>query len=253
MPDLQLALVAFSACLGATTQRVTGLGFALVASPLLILVLGPFQGVLLANLLTLVLNAVVLAGTWRAAEPRRLALLVPAAILAALAGAPLGRLIPSAWMLTISGALVLGALILVMTMRHVRLFRGRIGALAAGAISGFMNATSGVGGAAITLYAMNISWEQASFYASMQVYLAVLNLASFLPKGLPHLGQAVGLVVVAALALGFAGGHWLARLVSLDWARKGAVCLALAGADANLAKGVYQMALASHLIDEVGS
>nr|WP_295742551.1 TSUP family transporter [uncultured Acidocella sp.] len=242
MTMLQLGLIGVAVFAGAVIQRLTGLGFAMVAAPLLTLVLGPFEGVLLANILTFLLTFGMFIVTWRRAEPRRLALLVPAAILAALAGAPLGRLIPSAWMLTISGALVLGALILVMTMRHVRLFRGRIGALAAGAISGFMNATSGVGGAAITLYAMNISWEQASFYASMQVYLAVLNLASFLPKGLPHLGQAVGLVVVAALALGFAGGHWLARLVSLDGARKGAVCLALAGAAATLAKGVYQMA-----------
>src|SRR5660398_269749 len=58
---------------GAGTQRVTGLGFALVSSPLLVLVAGPFNGVLLANVLSLTVNLVVLAMTWREVEVLRAA------------------------------------------------------------------------------------------------------------------------------------------------------------------------------------
>ncbi|EKM98374.1 MULTISPECIES: TSUP family transporter [unclassified Acidocella] len=242
MPHLQLALVAFSAFLGATTQRVTGLGFALVASPLLILVLGPFQGVLLANLLTLVLNAVVLAGTWRAAEPRRLALLVPAALVAVQLGAPVARLIPAAWLLTIIGTLVFLALLSVLLLKNVALFKGKAGALAAGALSGFMNVTAGVGGPAITLYAVGTAWDQAKFVASMQVYFGALNLASVAEKGLPHLPLAAVPLLGVALLTGLGLGQILNRRIPARQARQGVLFLALAGSGATIVKGALLLA-----------
>ena len=202
MTITQICFVGLAVFAGAVTQRLTGLGFAMVASPLLTLVLGPFQGVLLANMLTFALIVIMLGVTWRAAEPRRLVLLVPASLLAALLGAPVAKHVPPAWLLTISGALVFGALLLVMAVKNLVLFRGNAGAMTAGALSGFMNATAGVGGAAITLYALSISWEQASFYASMQVYLAALNFVSFITKGLPTLSLQTTLAVLASLAPG---------------------------------------------------
>ena len=242
MPGLQLELVALSAFLGAATQRVTGLGFALVASPLLMLVLGPFQGVLLANLLTLVLNAAVLAGTWRAAEPRRLALLVPAALLAVIFGAPVARLVPAAWLLTSIGALVFAALLSVLLLKNVALFKGRAGAVTAGALSGFMNVTAGVGGPAITLYAVGTAWEQARFVASMQVYFGALNLASVFAKGLPRLPLAALPMLGLALLTGLLLGQFLTRIVPPRQARRGVLFLALAGSGATIVKGALLLA-----------
>jgi uncharacterized membrane protein YfcA len=242
MTLLQICLVGGAVFAGAVTQRLTGLGFAMVASPLLILVLGPFQGVLLANILTFTLTVIMIGFTWRQAELGRLALLIPTSLLAALLGGPVARHIPPAWLLTISGALVLGALLLVMSMKNLVLFRGHPGAGAAGLISGFMNATAGVGGPAITLYALSISWEQTSFYASMQIYLAALNFASFITKGAPHLPLSALLVVIVMLAGGFWSGRYVARIVPLALARKLVVLLALAGSAATLIKGLSQLA-----------
>ena len=75
-----LVAVLISVASAAATQRITGLGFALVSAPLLVLAEGPHNGVLLANLLSLVTNLVVLAQTWRSVEPRRVALLAVAAL-----------------------------------------------------------------------------------------------------------------------------------------------------------------------------
>lgn len=61
MAPLQTDPIALPVFGGAATQRFTGLGFTLTASPLL--VLGPFQGVQLADTLTLCLNMFVLAAT----------------------------------------------------------------------------------------------------------------------------------------------------------------------------------------------
>jgi hypothetical protein len=237
----QICLVGVAVFAGAVMQRLTGLGFGMVASPLLTLVLGPFQGVLLANMLTFTLTAIMLTVTWRAAEPKRLALLIPASLLAALLSVPVAKHVPSAWLLTISGALVFGALILAMAVKNLILFRGRAGAVIAGLLSGFMNATAGVGGPAITLYALSISWEQANFYASMQVYLAALNFVSFITKGPLDLSSQTVLVVVATLAAGAWIGRYAARIVPLERARKLVVLLALAGSAATLVKGLCQI------------
>jgi len=239
MTPLQTGFVALSVFGGAATQRVTGLGFALVASPLLVLVLGPFQGVLLANALTLCLNVFVLAATWRAAEPRRLILLIPAALLAVHFGASVTAMVPAPVLLTLVGALVCAALLVVMMLKKVALFRGWPGEIGAGALSGFMNVTAGVGGPAITLYAVGTEWEQASFVASMQIYFGALNLASIATKGLPSLPGAALPIVAIALAIGLGFGQWLARNVPVAMARQAVILLAFLGASATLAKGLY--------------
>lgn len=222
-------------------QRLTGLGFAMVASPLLILVLGPQQGVLLANILTFILSTMMIAGTWHAVERQRLMMLIPTSLLAALAGGLVVKYIPPAWLLTVSGALVLSALLLVVMVKRLVLLNGRTGAALAGLASGFMNATAGVGGPAITLYALSSAWEQHSFYASMQIYLAVLNLASFVTKGALHLPWFILLIITTALAGGLLIGRYLARITPLSLARRLMVLMALIGAAATLLKGLSQL------------
>ncbi|KJK54967.1 hypothetical protein, partial [Saccharothrix sp. ST-888] len=60
--------------LGASVQRLAGIGFALVAAPVLVLLLGPAQGVVLSNCAAGAISAVGLAGSWRQV---RLAAMLP--------------------------------------------------------------------------------------------------------------------------------------------------------------------------------
>jgi uncharacterized membrane protein YfcA len=238
MSHLQILLVALSVFGGAATQRITGLGFALVASPLLVLVIGPFQGVLLANALTLVINIIVLSTTWRAVELRRVVLLILPALLAVHFGARVTHLIPAPMLMIVIGGVVFIALLAVILLRNIRLFPGPGGALAAGALSGFMNVTAGVGGPAITLYAIGAAWEQRSFVASMQVYFGAINIASILTKGLPAIRPDTEIVVAVALFCGIALGQALTRVITPAQARQGVMALALLGAAATIVKGL---------------
>lgn len=222
-------------------QRLTGLGFAMVASPLLILVLGPRQGVLLANILTFALSVLMIPKNWHGAQRARLMMLIPTSFLAALFGSLVIRYIPTAWLLTGSGALVLGALLLVVTAKNIVFFKGHVGAAAAGLASGFMNVTAGVGGPAITLYAVSSAWEQRSFYASMPIYLAVLNLASFITKGELHLSWLILLIIALAVVAGMWIGRYLSIIVPQLLARKLIIFMALMGASATLLKGIFQL------------
>jgi succinate-semialdehyde dehydrogenase/glutarate-semialdehyde dehydrogenase len=136
---------------GASTQRVTGLGFALVSSPLLVLVAGPFNGVLLSNLLALAVSLVVRGLTWRHAQWRRVLLLALPAVALVPAGAWVARHLPAPMFLVLIGVLVVSALVAVVASDRARFLRGPGGAVTAGGLSGFMNATAGVGGPAIAL------------------------------------------------------------------------------------------------------
>lgn len=223
---------------GAASQRLTGLGFALVAAPFLVLLLGPFQGVLLANLLSLVSNLMVLSTTWREIDWRRLLqLAVPAVVLVA-PGAWVARTLPGPVLLTVVGGLALASLLSVGLLRRLAVLRGPFGAAAAGAVSGFMNVTAGVGGPALAVYALSSRWAQASFVATAQPYFALVNGASLAAKGLPTVAGPVLLTAIAALAVGAGIGQLGIRRVPAAVARRGTAVLAVAGALATLAKGL---------------
>src|SRR5690606_37749089 len=68
LPIVTWVLALCAVTLGAALQRVTGLGFTLVSGPLLILVLNPFDGIVLASMLSLLIAVYVLIRTFRSAD-----------------------------------------------------------------------------------------------------------------------------------------------------------------------------------------
>ena len=224
---------------GALTQRVTGIGFALVCAPLLVLIAGPFEGVVLSNLLGLTVSAVVFVTHWRDTEWKKGVLLAVPALAAIPFGAYVARNVAPAPLMVIIGLLVILALGAVTLSERARVLRGTGGAIVAGASSGFMNVTAGVGGPAIVLYAVSTKWEHRKFVATFQFYSIFTNLASLVAKGgLPHVSSAALVVSFGALAVGLVGGEFLARHVDHELARRLAVGLALAGAVFTVVKGV---------------
>jgi hypothetical protein len=127
--------------------------------------------------LALTVSLVVLGLTWRDVEVRRVLLLaLPAAALVPV-GAWVARRLPAAMLLVLIGTLVVLALFAVLASDRARVLHGPGGAVAAGGLSGFMNVTAG-GGPALVLYGVSTDWEHRSFVACLQMYLAILNLAS---------------------------------------------------------------------------
>ena len=233
-----LLLLSLSVAAGALTQRVTGIGFALVSAPLLVLVAGPYQGVVLANLLSLLVSLGVFASTWRQTEWRRGVLLAMPALAAIPVGAFVAKRVPAPMLMVIIGTLVLLALGAVQLSIRARVLRGPQGALAAGAASGFMNVTAGVGGPAIVLYALSTGWDHRRFVATFQFYSVIINLASLLAKGPPQISQPALLASLGALGVGLCAGELLSRRVNAAQAKRAIVVLALAGALSTVVKGV---------------
>lgn len=174
--------------LGSGVQWLTGMGFALVAVPALVLVLGPAEGVALANCAAGAISAVGLVGGWRRVRPAAMVPLCVAAACTVPAGTWLARRLPEPALLVAMGALVTVAVVLVMRGARVSALRGTKGAVAAGAAGGFMNAAAGVGGPPVSLYAVNAGWTVREFVPNAQFYGVVVNAFSVASNGPPRLG-----------------------------------------------------------------
>lgn len=239
--SVDLVLVAAAVLVGAGTQRITGMGFALMASPLLVLVLGVDDGVATSQALTLIASVVVLFSLWRSVEWGKAGLLTLASLVGIAPGVWLTTQLSAPVLSILIGVLVIVALVAVMANEHARVFTGTTGGAAAGSLSGFMNVTAGVGGPPIVLYQLSTNWAHGPYVATVQVYFIGLNVASLAAGGAPGLDTATWTAVIGALLAGLLLGDRLARRVTDSQARVAIVVVALGGAAATVVKGILEL------------
>ena len=239
MLTASLAAAALSAVLvGTLAQSVSGIGFSLVCGPLLVAALGPFDGIRLAVLLSLVLNLVLLTRLWRDVEVRpTLLLLVPSA-LATPVLALLARRLPERPAAALAGGVVLLGVALLASGLRWRAARGRSGAVAAGVLGAATNVVASVAGPVVALWAANAEWEARAQRASLQAYFLGLNCVALPSLGLPDVPGRLLAGCLGALALGALLGVPLARRVSERTARRTTLVLAGAGGAAVLARAL---------------
>ncbi|GAA4874991.1 TSUP family transporter [Actinomycetospora straminea] len=235
------ALVVAPVLLGALTQRTTGLGLALVGGPFLVAVLGPRDGVSFGNALQVVLCLVVLARTRHGVDVRAATLLLVGAVVAVPLGVVVVGVLPEGPLLVVVGALALAAVLLSLVPRLGSRLRGTPGALVAGAVAGFVNVTAGVGGPAISAFALARRWSTEVLVPTAQVVLLVINLVALLSKGLPRLDGAVWGAGLAGIAVGVVLGGLVHDRLRPETARRVVILLALAGAVATLVRGLLTL------------
>ncbi|PAZ14210.1 hypothetical protein CLM62_20530 [Streptomyces sp. SA15] len=225
--------------LGSCVQWLTGMGFALVAVPALVLLLGPSDGVVLANCAAGAISVVGLAGGWRRVRPAAMVPLCVAAACTVPAGTWLTRQLPEPVLLLVMGGLVTGAVLLVMRGARIPALRGMRGAVAAGAVGGFMNSAAGVGGPPVSLYAVNAGWTVREFVPNAMFYGVVVNAFSVASNGVPELSGGRWASVVAAMVVGGLIGRGLAGRMPEERARLLVLLLALVGGVTAVGKGVW--------------
>lgn len=225
--------VAVVVAVAAAAQALSGIGFALVAGPLLILALGQADGVRLTVALSLLLNATILAGTYRRARWGDAArLFVPAALLVWPAVLVTGHLRAN-WVLTFAGVAVLAGVGLIVSGRRAHWVDRPAGAIAAGAASGVLNVLAGVSGPPVALFVAHRGWSPRISTATLQAYSLPLNIVTLAVLGPPSGHPAQFLVAALALLAGagavwpFAGriGPGTVRALALSMATVGALSL----------------------------
>lgn len=226
---------------GATVQRSTGLGLALVGAPFMVAILGPRDGVSFGNALQIVLCALVLITTWRGVDGRSAGLLLAGAAV----GVPLGALVvttvPEAPLLVLVGTLAaLGVAFSAFPLAG-RLLAGTRGGVGAGAAAGFVNAAAGVGGPLVSAYALARGLAPERFVPTAQVVLLVINAVALGAKGVPDLDAPIWLAGLAAIVAGTALGGPVARRLTATTTRRVVLVLALAGAAATVVRGLIEL------------
>ena len=234
--------LAASTFVGAVAQRSTGMGFALLASPFLTLVLGPFEGILVANVCGTVASSMNLTQMWRDVDWRRAAVLAPAGLVGIVPGAIAVLMLPTAPLTIAVSSVVIVGLGLTMLLRGRTLPSSRALAAVGGMASGFMNVTAGVGGPGVVVYARATGWSHNHFAATAQLHFLTLGIASLLAKqalpSLPGIGWAA---LISALVLGLLVGNRVAPKIEPVTAMRLVIAIAMAGALVALIRGISSL------------
>ncbi len=232
-----LAIVA-GVLAGSVTNRITGLGFSLVCSPVMVLVLGPRDGVRLLNMVSIAVSLSNVVPTWRWMRRTDLVrLLVPALAWTPLAAAVVRRT-DEDLLLVGAGVVTLVAALFVFRSTTVAALQGRAGAVGAGTVSATMNVIGGLSGPPVAMYALNGGWSPAEFRGTLQAYFLALNVVAVWSLGpvAPPAGMVVG--IVAAVLGGLVIGGVLAARVAPSRFRTLVIVVVCAGALAAIARGL---------------
>ncbi len=242
------ALVLLTVALGGLSQRITGMGFALVSSPFLVLLLGPFSGVLIVNACGAVSALIITIRLWHDVDWHKYVRLVVPAFVGILPGSWLAATLPGP-ILQISIGLLLNIAMLtsVVLARTSYTATGTASRTVAGFTSGLMNTAAGIGGPAISIYAVTSRWGQRSFAATIQPYFASIGLVSLItklilhPSGWPRLQWWEFCCLALALVVGLAVGELTSSRVRQRPARAAVIMIAFAGATIAVANGVAHL------------
>lgn len=246
---LTTGLVLAAVVMGAGMQRITGMGFALVAAPFLVLLLGPVEGVVLVNLCGAVTAGAIIFRVARDINWRRYAALASAALLGIIPAAVLIRSIPPAVLEISIGVILAFGLTVLLALKSAQLPPRRRYLWTAGTLSGFMNTAAGVGGPAVSMYSIATRWQHRSFAATMQPYFFTIGAFSLVskavtaPASFPVLPWTMWLAVAIACLVGLVLGDVAARFVPARAAQVLLIVLAYLGAAATIVRGVMDIAV----------
>ena len=223
--EVLVALSLVAIAVGALIQAATGMGFSLVAAPLLLITLGPQEGVGGVVVLAALSSVLPLSRNFRSVQSGAVArLLVPALVCTPLLAWSL-RDLPTKWLAVGAGIGVIVAVVILASGVRWRWLRHPLGAVSTGVTSALLNVVGGVGGPPIGIYAANAGWTPVVSRANMHAFFLTQNVVTALVLGivLPGIWQLV------ALTVGTAGGLLLSGRVSAPLLRTVVLTISLVG------------------------
>jgi uncharacterized membrane protein YfcA len=204
--------------LAGVVAGMTGFGFALVAVPVLMLLLPPRIVVPLVSLLALGLQLMVLVESRKHLLIRRVWLLIVGGMVGVPSGTYLLLVVDSGTLQVMAGsAVVVGALALVSGW-HWQFRNERAASLPVGLVSGALAGSTGLGGPPVILFFSNQDVEKQAFRANLTLYFACLSvvvIGSSLVAGL-FTRQVLmsSAILLPTLVLGTVCGIYLSRRVN---------------------------------------
>ena len=234
--------------IGACTQRISGMGLGLLGGPVLMIMLGPVEGIMVVNVLA-VINAAATTMTVRDhVDWKKFAQIAPVMIFGS---------IPAAFLLSSKdyppvkvmdgGANLVAQQLVTLGRKFVPPMEGTGPAISAGILGGFTNTLAGVAGPVITVYAQAARWPHQVYAATLQPIFMVGGIISVLTKLFVGAGQfnnvswLIWPAGVIGMAIGIPLGVYLSKRIPRNIAHKMALIVAAFGAAYAMLRGIVQL------------
>lgn len=246
--DYGVFLAVGAVLLGCLMQRTSGMGVGLIVSPVLVLLLGPVAGVLLANVTAVVSAALMTIAVRSNIDWKRYAQTAPVVIIGSIPAVLLIGSVDAGWLEMIIGIVLLiavGGTTLLPSLPQMPLIPAGI---TAGIFGGFLNTAVGVASPAYLIYAQVTSWEHKPFAATLQPLFFTMGVVSIIVKTafglsssivMPPWPLLIGVAVAVPIGVFLAGK--LAPKVPVTAAHRLAVAVVIVGAAATLVRGLLQV------------
>ncbi|TWH28366.1 hypothetical protein L600_004000000110 [Isoptericola variabilis J7] len=229
-----LALLVLAILVGGILQRVSGMGFGLVAGPFIVLLVGPLEGVLFVNLAGAIASVLILGRVVRLVEWRRYAWLAATSVAVTVPAALLLRDASSAALEVTVGAVVVAAMTLAVVTTRLR----KEGVHPLGPDARWPP---------VAVYAVLSGWDPRGFAATAQPFFATNALAALVAKlsltdaSFPPFSGWEWATVLGSIVAGLVVGDVLAPRVSAAAMRRGLIVLAYVGGFATLGQGLAHL------------
>lgn len=227
--------------LAGMVQRVSGIGFALVASPVLIVAVGPGEAVRLVIVTGIVSSGLGLLVTRGHVTPRQVMPPLVFAVAAVWPASLLAAALSPAVSSIVAGVVVLGGLLVAFRPSVLSSVPTWAQAVVAGGLSGAMNTIAALGGPMAATYGLAHRWGRA-LVPNMQLFLLVTSVAVLAMRGWPAetASWQVGLLA-AGSGGGVAFGSMLSGVLSQHRAAVITVVVAVVGACAAVIRGAVAL------------
>jgi uncharacterized membrane protein YfcA len=214
---LSLALIVVIA---AFIRAISGFGFALVATPLMTLVIDPKNAVIISFLLGMAAGLMVLSQVRRHVDTRKVFYLglgaVPGIVLGTYVLISLSSNTIKLWIAIV----VLVSTIPMLLGRSIHFTHDKIGCLCTGMVGGVLSASTSMGGPPVVLYLLNQGLPKEKFVATITTYFMVTGVVSLISLSIAGVmtGEAL-MYAVLMLPVTYLGSYLGVRVLPLINAR----------------------------------
>lgn len=215
-------------------QTVTGFGYAIITAPLLALVLGAKETVMLVMLTGFIIRLFLAGATRNQGSYRTILFIVVSSILGAIPGAYVMTRISNDSLKLFIGFLLLLFTGLLWKNVSLPLRQNKFAESLIGLLSGFLSTTTGINGPPVVLYYLNAQAEtnRVEFRANLTRYFLLINIASIIFSSIAGTLNFSDLwlptlLAVPALAIGFFLGERLFAKISATLLRKSSLVMIL--------------------------
>ena len=215
-------------------QTVTGFGYAIITAPLLALVLGAKETVMLVMLTGFIIRLFLVGATRNQGSYRTILFIVVSSILGAIPGAYVMTRISNDSLKLFIGFLLLLFTGLLWKNVSLPLRQNKFAESLIGLLSGFLSTTTGINGPPVVLYYLNAQAEtnRVEFRANLTRYFLLINIASIIFSSIAGTLNFSDLwlptlLAVPALAIGFFLGERLFAKISATLLRKSSLVMIL--------------------------